>query len=166
MSCCCNVVIFYCFSHFLQWYHCLLLFQPSSKRKKLHKSLSSSLTSLTDAVSESASQVNIAVVNMCSFFNACCTKWQYLLGVMRELKKLRVSHYGLIYQREDGKVWKRDTKINYFDIITQSKSKTPITRSVHCKFNCITVVFDRTPIKRKALNPPPHILIPFIYLWK
>ena len=28
--------------------------------------------------------------------------------------------------------------------LTQSQSKTPITRSVHCKFNCITVALDRT----------------------
>ena len=27
---------------------------------------------------------------------------------------------------------------------TQSKSKIPIKRSVHCKFNCVTVVFVRT----------------------
>ena len=29
-------------------------------------------------------------------------------------------------------------------LLTQSKSKTQITKSVHCKFNCFTVVFDRT----------------------
>ena len=29
-------------------------------------------------------------------------------------------------------------------LATQSKSKTPITRSVHCNFNCITVAFQRT----------------------
>ena len=29
-------------------------------------------------------------------------------------------------------------------ILTQSKSKTPISRSVHCKFHCISVVLDRT----------------------
>ena len=28
--------------------------------------------------------------------------------------------------------------------VTQSQSKTPITRAVHCKFNSITVVLDRT----------------------
>ena len=28
--------------------------------------------------------------------------------------------------------------------VTQSKSKTPITRSIHYKFNCITVALDRT----------------------
>ena len=28
--------------------------------------------------------------------------------------------------------------------VTQSKSKTPIKRSVHCKFKCITVALDRT----------------------
>ena len=36
---------------------------------------------------------------------------------------------------------KRDMKWNK---ITQSKSKTPITRSLHCKFKCITVALDRT----------------------
>ena len=29
-------------------------------------------------------------------------------------------------------------------LLTQSKSKTPITRSVHSKFNCLTIVLDRT----------------------
>ena len=29
-------------------------------------------------------------------------------------------------------------------ITTQSKSKTQITRSVHCKFNCITVKYNGT----------------------
>ena len=29
-------------------------------------------------------------------------------------------------------------------LITQRKSNIPITRSVHCKFNCITVTFSRT----------------------
>ena len=28
--------------------------------------------------------------------------------------------------------------------LTQSKSKTRITRSVHCKFNCITVKYNGT----------------------
>ena len=32
----------------------------------------------------------------------------------------------------------------FFKVLTQSKSKTPITRSVHVKFNCITVLLDRT----------------------
>ena len=29
-------------------------------------------------------------------------------------------------------------------LLTQSKSKTQVTKSVHCKFNCITVAFSRT----------------------
>ena len=29
-------------------------------------------------------------------------------------------------------------------LVTQSKSKTQITRSVHCKFNCITVKYNGT----------------------
>ena len=31
-----------------------------------------------------------------------------------------------------------------FLLVTQSKSKTQITRNVHCKFNCITVKYDGT----------------------
>ena len=29
-------------------------------------------------------------------------------------------------------------------LVTQSKSKTTITRSVHCEFNCITVKYNGT----------------------
>ena len=34
--------------------------------------------------------------------------------------------------------------VAYFDQLTQSKSKTQITRSVHGKFNCITVKYNGT----------------------
>ena len=37
-------------------------------------------------------------------------------------------------------------QVSYLErnVITQSKSKTPITRSVHCKFKCFTLALDRT----------------------
>ena len=34
--------------------------------------------------------------------------------------------------------------INFVMPLTQSKYKTQITRSVHCKFNCITVIYNGT----------------------
>ena len=39
-------------------------------------------------------------------------------------------------------VQKNETESFASNPLTQSKSKIPITRCVHCKFNCITVVLD------------------------
>ena len=37
-----------------------------------------------------------------------------------------------------------EMKCYELEVVTQSKSKTQIARSVHCKFNCITVKYNGT----------------------
>ena len=73
--------------------------------------------------------LKMAIKKDCITLNPRRKKWLQL-EIYLELKDI------VYFDKE-----KRDMKWNK---ITQSKSKTPITRSLHCKFKCITVALDRT----------------------
>ena len=86
---------------------------------------------------------------VCMFLNFWISKHQYILIIYSACLSLFLSDSMIVCLSVHNFCSTVSSAISVFCdlfifLLTQSLSKTPITRSVHCKFNSFTVAFTRT----------------------